>query len=72
MTVPLAVHARQTAGVVNSLLTPCCCCHALPPLPLQVYPGCDPNAHSCSTNPELEDEASRASDEAAINLINSL
>jgi hypothetical protein len=38
----------------------------------QIYPGCDPDEHSCSTNPSLEDEASKASDEAAKSLVNSL
>jgi hypothetical protein len=38
----------------------------------QIYPGCEPGDHSCSTNPSLEDAASRASDEAAMRLINSL
>lgn len=35
---------------------------------LQVYPDCDPNAHSCSTD-TASDEANKASDEAVASLL---
>jgi len=42
------------------------------PLLLQVYTGCEPDEHSCSTDPSLDEAASKASDEAVMSLMNSL
>lgn len=38
----------------------------------QVYTGCEPDEHSCSTDPSLDEAASKASDEAVMSLMNSL
>lgn len=39
---------------------------------VQIYAGCEPDAHSCSTDPSMDEDARKASDEAAANLVNSL